>query len=203
MQKIFIPLVAGIVLAVGVFAGLNYLYPQSTWVPGQPEVVQEDPHAYHVHSDFAVYIDGQKFNFAQEKYMTSTDVCHMESSTKKLHLHDMNGDVAHVHEAGHTWTDFFQSLGFEFTDTKLKTDDGKVFANTTDKKWRFFVNGKEISSLKDYQFHDLDQVLFTYGTTDENILQQQISAVTKKACIYSKTCPVPEGVILPPENCSS
>ena len=203
MKKIIVPLLAGVVLAGALFASLNYLYPQSTWIPGQPEVIAEDPHAYHVHSDFAVYIDGQKFNFAQEKYMTSTDVCHSEFHAQKLHLHDMNADVAHVHEAGHSWKDFFTSLGFEFTDNRLKIDEGKVYANDGQKKWRFFVNGTEVPSIQDYQFHDLDQVLLTYGNTDKQTIQTQLASVTKKACIYSKKCPVPEGVTLPPENCSS
>ena len=203
MKKTIVPLVSGIVLATILFVGLNYLYPQSTWVPGQPEMIQEDPHAYHVHSDFAVFIDGQKFNFAQEKYMTSTDVCHSDFHAKKLHLHDMNPDVVHVHEAGHDWEDFFTSLGFVFTDTQLKTDEGNVYQNAGQKKWKFFVNGVEVPSIQDYQFQDLDQVLFTYGASDEKTIQKQLATVTKKACIYSKKCPVPEGVVLPPENCSS
>lgn len=204
MKKNILPLLVGIVLAAALYFGLSYLYPESTWVPGQSEVTPDDSHAYHVHSDFAMYINGEKFNFSQEKYMISTDVCHIESNTKKLHLHDMNGDVAHVHEAGHTWGDFFASLGFELSDDSVKLDDGRVYKNAGSITWDFYVNGKEVPSLKSYPFKDLDRVLLRYGDTFEQVsIQQEIASVTKKACIYSKTCPVPEGVVLPAENCGS
>lgn len=50
---------------------------------------------------------------------------------------------------------------------------------------------------------DLDRVLLSYGDMTSAQLQTQRDSVSHKACIYSKKCPVPEGVVLPPENCSS
>lgn len=200
MKKIILPLLLGVFLAGGLYFALDYI---DSATNGSYEYPVEDEHTYHVHSDFAVYLDGQKFNFAEEKYMTSTDACAAAYHSHPLHMHDMNGNVAHVHEEGKTWHDFFATINFELTDTSFKTAEGKEYKNMGDKKLRFFVNKQEIPSLKDYQFQDLDQVLITYGDSSSQVIEEQLNSITKQACIFSKKCPVPEGMILPPENCSS
>ncbi len=194
MKQAIVGLSVGILLVVGGYFGYQYLY------PAQPI---EQTEKYHVHSDFAVFIDGERFNFAQEKYMTSTDICKLEYQTRYMHLHDENGDVAHVHKEGQTWKDFFQTLSWTLTDDSLAMDDGKVYKNTATKKWQFFVNGKEVNSIQDYQFQDLDQVLITYGIGEQKEIEKELGMVTKKSCIYSGKCPVPEGVKLPEEHCGS
>ncbi|MBI4836408.1 MAG: hypothetical protein HY817_04065 [Candidatus Abawacabacteria bacterium] len=201
MKKVVWPLLIGIILAGGLYLGLAYLDRDPDWMYEAP--VTEDNHKYHVHSDFAVYLDGQKFNFGQEKYMTSTDTCAAGSQSHSLHMHDLNGNVAHVHAEVQTWADFFQAINFALTDNSFTTDEGKVYQNEGSKKLRFFVNKQELASLKDYQFKDLDQVLITYGNSSVAVIEQQLNSITKQACIFSKVCPVPEGMILPQENCSA
>ncbi len=201
MKNAIIGLLVGIIIVAAGYTGYQYFNPEPEWMK-IPEV-KEDTHDFHVHADFAVYTNGERFNFTQEKYMTSTNVCHAAFQEKHLHMHDMNGDVVHSHEAGQKWSQFFDTIGFKFTDTSLTTDAGTVFKNDGSKKWHFFVNDQEVNTIADREFVDLDRVLITYGDLTSEQLQIQRDAVTRKACIYSKKCPVPEGVVLPPENCSS
>jgi len=198
MKQAFVGLSIGILLALGGYFGYQYLY------PAQPI---EQIEKYHVHADFAVYLDGKKYNFAQEKYMVSIDVCELENQTKRTHLHDMNDNVAHVHAPDQTWGIFFSNIGFTLTyDLKkdypvLETDEGKVYENG-----RMFVNGKEIpkqTSFNGYEIKDLDQVAFFFGNTNEQIIGDGLAQVTKQSCIYSGKCPIPEGVKLPEEHCGS
>ncbi len=195
MKNAIVGLSIGILLVVGGYFGYQYLYSEAP--------VDSHHDKYHVHSDFTVFIDGQKFNFAQEKYMTSTDVCKLDYQTKHTHMHDMNGNVAHVHAMGQTWGIFFTNIGFSLADDAMTTEDGTVYKNTDQKKWRFFVNGKAVSSLKDYELQDLDQVLFSYGTGDQKEIDKELVMITKESCIYSGKCPVPEGVHLPEEHCGA
>ena len=82
--------------------------------------------AFHEHADFALFLDGQQFDFAKDTYM-STMPCTVATSDVHLidtalahggdsdvaeyvHLHDMIGTVVHVHRAGITWSQFFESL---------------------------------------------------------------------------------------------
>lgn len=147
----------------------------------------------HEHADFAVYLNGEKFDFTDAKYQSS--------ETNKLdpdaHLHDGNGDITHKHRKGITLGYFFDTIGMKFDNQCFVTDDGKQYCNTTDKKLKMFVNGKENTVFGDYEFTDLDRILITYG--DEAGLAGQIASITDLACMYSEKCP--ERGTPPTENC--
>lgn len=202
MKKVVLPLVLGVVLALGVLFALDYAFQEP--IPGAPDIVIENPDAFHIHSDFAVFVNNKRMDFAQEKYMTSTDACqHADEDDHALHLHNLNGNVAHAHTPDKTWVDFFDSIGFKLEPTQLTFDDGVVYKNSDSSVWRFYVNGSELTDLQNHVIQDLDKVLITYGNTTEEIIQSQLNSITNEACIFSKKCPLPEGVVLPPENCGS
>lgn len=87
----------------------------------------------HLHAGFNLYINGEKIDLADWKYMHE-EPCSVEShdevttaedeQIEKAHLHDLVGDVVHVHRAGATWGDLFQNIGITF--------DGTVVGYTTD-----------------------------------------------------------------------
>ncbi len=137
----------------------------------------------HEHADFKVYIDGQAYNFSQERYMTPTppggdDVCGNDS--RLVHLHDMDGNMVHTHATGVTWGYFFSTLNMSLTNGCLRLDDGASYCDSLDKRWRYFVNGTEVAGLKDQEIHNLDRVLLTYGATDAQI-RAQMDSVTHEA----------------------
>lgn len=159
---------------------------------------------YHVHADFAVMVNGNKIDFSDPKYMTSTDVCSLDYQTRHTHLHNENGSVLHIHKRGQTVGDFFNTVGFVLTDTSIQTDTGIFYENNDNGSWRFFVNGKEKLSIKNYIINDLDQILISYGDNSKQArLSEELANVGTEACIYSEKCPKPENVILPTEICGS
>ncbi len=147
----------------------------------------------HEHADFAVYLEGKKFDFTQAKYQSSTE----NPIDTAAHLHDGNGEVTHKHRKGVTLGYFFETLGMKLDANCFTTDDGKQYCANTEKKLRIFVNGMPNDQLGKYEFADLDKILITYG--DETGVADQITSVSDDACLYSEKCP--ERGKAPTENC--
>lgn len=147
----------------------------------------------HEHADFAVYLDGKKFDFTLPKYQSSKE----NPLNEDAHLHDGNGEVTHKHRKGVTLGYFFNTIGMKFDNQCFATDDGKQYCNTIDKKLKMYVNGKENTQFGDYEFTDLDRILITYG--GETGVTDQIGSISDDACLYSEKCP--ERGAPPTENC--
>ena len=147
----------------------------------------------HEHADFAVYLNGEKFDFTPAKYQSS-DTNPLDPDA---HLHDGNGDVTHKHRKGITLGYFFDTIGIKFDSQCFVTDNGKQYCNTADKKLSLYVNGKENTAFGNYEFTDLDRILITYG--DQTGVADQITSITDDACLYSEKCP--ERGKAPTENC--
>lgn len=148
-------------------------------------VIQNQNEAYHIHSDFKVYINGKSLDFSLAKYQSKEG----KELNPYIHLHDGNGNVIHVHKKGIKLGDFFNSLGFKFSSDCLVLDTGIKYCSDTENKLQLFVNGKQNSLFDKYELQDLDRILITYGQTSNTVLQNQISSVADTACIYSLTCP--------------
>lgn len=70
----------------------------------------------HYHAGFQVYVDNQKQDFSDFKYMKiepcGTDHSQGDEQLEKAHLHDSVGDVVHVHRNGATWGDLFLNIKY-------------------------------------------------------------------------------------------
>jgi hypothetical protein len=132
---------------------------------GSGTAVNPDPN--HTHADFAVWINGQKLDFSDERYMSAPpadetswilkasahgdeDDGHVVPGREYLHLHDGNGHVLHSHKPGQTIGQFFGSLGMPMTPNCFDLDDFQ-FA-TLDPSWvRDFARTKKLCD--DGKFH--------------------------------------------------
>ncbi|HET7098736.1 MAG TPA: thioredoxin domain-containing protein [Patescibacteria group bacterium] len=127
------------------------------------------PEVYHAHFDLKVYLNGKAIDFALPQYQ--------ESSTNPLdpnmHFHDGNGKVVHMHKAGITLKQLFDSF-------KLTIPNNTVA----------YVNGKKVENITNYAPLDLDRILI--GSTN-------LTTVSDESCIYSLKCPT-RGTP-PPEEC--
>lgn len=147
----------------------------------------------HEHADFAVYLNGEKFDFTPSKYQSS-ETNPLDPDT---HLHDGNAEITHKHRKGITLGYFFETLGMKFDTQCFVTDDGKKYCNEGGKTLKMFVNGKENIQFGNYEFTDLDRILISYG--DQTGVADQITSITDMACLYSEKCP--ERGKAPTENC--
>lgn len=167
--------------------------------------------AIHVHADFALFIDGQPFDFNQERF-----VSHDEADEKSpyVHIHPPRASVVHVHMSGTTWDEFFRSLGFELQDATvpgaaagracLKTPDGaRLCSGEGGKTLKFYLNGIRADGIAFEEIGNLDRLLISYGAeSDEQVRAEQVSRVTDQSCIPSELCidRIPPNE--PPEQCS-
>ncbi len=185
------------------FIFLGVLLTSCAFLGAKEYVANPDPS--HVHADFAVWIEGEKIDFSDPKYMSgvSTDeTTHDEEDEyhhQYLHLHDGIGHVIHTHKPGYLIKDFFSSIGFSMTANCMTLDSGvDICPNELGQKWMMFVRHRpldgndweEMAWNPDYEFQDLDQILLTFQAQDEETrIEEQKEEMTDDACLYSKTCP--------------
>ncbi len=130
----------------------------------------DESEAIHYHAGFQVYVDNELQDFSDLKYMKQdpcgdkhevTESPEMEQ-LEKAHLHDLNGDVVHVHRDGATWGDLFQNMEYELPEGSVVT----------------YVNGILIEG--DVLRKDIgpnESVIFFFGTNTE-ITDKLSGAVT-------------------------
>jgi hypothetical protein len=190
MKRILLPIVLLAAAGAGVFW---YMRP----------AVNPDPN--HTHADFAVYVSGEKIDFARAEFMSGSSTGSLADADHQAHdpyyhLHDSVGGVIHRHKPGLSVGQFFKSIGFNMSKDCFTQEGKKPVCNEAAKTWKMFVNGTEQPFSPDYVFTDADKLLLTYGATQADI-QRQLATLTDDACLYSKTCPWRGDP--PVENCVS
>lgn len=148
----------------------------------------------HEHADFALFINGQKFDFSPAKYQSdkNDEPDHDHGSHQHdpyTHLHDKKSQIIHTHKAGVTLGYFLKTIGFEITNSCLTTDTKKQYCDDDVSSLKFFVNGKRNARPDQYEIMDLDRLLVSYGPLTDPDLTAQLKALTDEACIYSEKCP--------------
>ena len=158
---------------------------------------------FHEHANFAVFLNGERYNFSKILYMSS-EPCTADTESKPVpagntpevlhevvHLHDQNGGVVHVHRQGITWSDFFTSLNMKFSKGEFVDDAGKKYHDDAESAFRYFVNGKEVSDITRKDIRDLDSVLITFGPRNQApaVIASELTQIPTDSCQYSGPCP--------------
>lgn len=111
MRNTYAPILALATIAiVAAIIGL-FQFPADR-IPGDNPIVEP----VHYHAAFRIYKDGLEQDYSDIKYMSlqpCTDETeeHDESENEDtIHLHDLVGDVIHVHASDHVWGDVFKYL---------------------------------------------------------------------------------------------
>lgn len=187
----------GIILAVVLVGSGYYVWKNSHTIPETTGVEQTQADEVHVHSDFLLVLDGQKFDLSGDQYQSSTyDVKH-----PLFHLHDGVGTMLHRHAEGITLKEFLESIGFTVTDACLLTDEGIQYCANADTEFSLYVNSQLITNWPDYITQEEDQILLYHGPNQFEIVSSFIDELTDEACIYSGTCP--ERGTPPYESCTT
>lgn len=135
----------------------------------------------HYHADFAVYINGVHQEFKGPQYYQEISACDEHASPLgRVHLHDENPGLIHVHDDVVTWADLFTNIGWSLNDSALF--DGKTaHVNGQDGTLTFMLNGEPVRSIANQIIGDQDRLLVSFGTDDNTTLQKQYDSVPADA----------------------
>ncbi|MEX1104143.1 MAG: hypothetical protein WED87_07825 [Dehalococcoidia bacterium] len=160
--------------------------------PGEPGCIYGEP--IHEHADFALVINGEPWDFGQEKYISHDESHQLDAN---VHIHDPRHTVVHVHREHVSWDAFFRTLDFELNDTtligvevpSLQLDTGQMLVDGEGGTFKFYVNGVRVAGIADLEIRSLQRVLISFGPESEDEAKAQLNLVTDEACIPAGRCP--------------
>lgn len=137
----------------------------------------------HYHANFALYVNGKRdefknFTFYEEETACSSD--HESDPRTRVHMHDQENGVVHVHSPGATWGHFFANLGYTLGDKVLATNDG-IYADGQNGKLHFILNGESVKSVENTIIGNEDTLLIDFGDTDSAVLKKRFESIENKA----------------------
>jgi hypothetical protein len=143
------------------------------------------PESVHYHANFAVYIDGKRETFKDPTYYEEVKVCDLHGTTpqSRVHMHDEEAGVVHVHDKAVTWGDFFNNLGWQIGPDFIHSKDTLYAASDTD-KLNVMLNGQDLTGITDISnevINDKDRLLVSYGPSDPAVLEKEYSSVPNNA----------------------
>jgi hypothetical protein len=126
------------------------------------------------HANWAVFVDGKRLDLADERYMEDVVRCKADPTRvdpeDRVHLHNMNPDVVHVHDGGATWGHLLANLGFGVGDNYLFTDTGERYLATPQRRLKFILNGREVASIRNLVIGNRDRLLISYGADPADVV---------------------------------
>jgi hypothetical protein len=173
MQRPILLILAGFVLGILALAGFRFVAAHG-----------EEP--VHYHANFAVFLDGERLDLTDDRFMEDVAACAGDPRnlppTERVHLHNNDHDVVHVHHAGATWGHLFANLRMVLGDRLLVTRDGDVFTEGDDRSFKFILNGRSELSVFNQLIRPGDRLLISFGPeSDREVLQTQFPQVLDNA----------------------
>jgi len=146
----------------------------------------------HIHADWKIYFNGDEFDWLPYADLHERQMMGDKSilgTSAFIHIHpaqppEKAGDVLHMHATGIPLWIFFKSVGMDFDRNCLTFSNQEKFCNDSNKKLKFFVNGKESNEFENYVFNDLDKILISYGDESEEEIKNQLASITDFAKLH-------------------
>jgi len=138
----------------------------------------------HHHANWAVIVDGERVDLSPDRFMEEISACGAGDEGirpgQRIHMHENEQDVVHVHHPGATWGHLMTNLGLGLGDDWLFLDprlvegiegvpaDGRLGVGPeTAHRLLFVVNGFVVPSLANRVVESGDRVLIAW--TDEPV----------------------------------
>ncbi|EIJ66345.1 hypothetical protein BD31_I1347 [Candidatus Nitrosopumilus salaria BD31] len=159
-------------IAVGVLAVIAVIVGYAGWVfvnmsdnvPGGPENAGALG-SEHSHAALLVKIFGDKFDFSAPAYQIKSSWIHFEGR---------DGSTVHKHATGVTMGYLFDTLKIGLDDQCFVFQDGRSFCTNEDYSLVFYINGKQVPDIRDYEIQEDDRILISYGAETPEELQSQL-----------------------------
>lgn len=144
-------------------------------------MVKDD--SVHYHANFALYVNGQQEKFESPLFYEEIAACSAYGHADpkhRVHMHDKNSGLVHVHADGVTWGHFFANLGFVLSKNLIETDNG-IFVDDESRELTFYLNGKEVDSVANTAIQSEDVLLIDYGNSSDDAIKSEYSNISRDA----------------------
>ena len=148
------------------------------------------PEATHFHANWAIYLDGERLDLSDQRYMEEVSSCYTVEGEvtpqSRVHMHEGNYDVVHVHHLGATWGHLAGNLGIGLGEGYLILDDGTRIFDGEDGHFTYVLNGRALTSVHNQLIASEDRVLISYGFESlDELAEGRFSRVTTTAGEYN------------------
>ena len=130
------------------------------WVPPQE--------ATHFHANWAIYVDGERLDLSDQRYMEEVSSCYAVDGgvtpQARIHLHEGNHDVVHIHHLGTTWGHLAGNLGIGLGQGHLILNDGTRIFDGEEGRFTYILNGRALTSAHNELVASEDRLLISYGS---------------------------------------
>lgn len=120
----------------------------------------------HFHANFWVFINGERVDFSDEKYMEDVAGCSLTGklyAKDRAHLHENNGETIHVHHDGVTWGHFFANNNIYFWEDILIMDNGEIYTSSENSGLIFFLNGQLAENPYNVLIWSKDKLIISFA----------------------------------------
>ena len=157
-------------------------------------VAMPEAHGVHYHANWAVFTDGERLDLTADRYMEDVASCSVDPTRQRpedrVHMHEANHDVVHVHASGVTWGHLLANLHFGIGDDYLVTHDAR-YTSGDGRTLKFILNGQAIRSIANRPIEDEDRLLISVGAESEaEVVASQFPQVASSAGTFN-TMPDP------------
>ena len=170
-KRLLIGIVVGIIIATLTFTAVRLL--------GQ------HPEYTHYHANWAVYIDGNRLDLSGPEYMEAVNACiegtHIQPN-QRVHMHEGNQNVVHVHHEGVTWGHLVVNLLPRVSDERLIASLKDLpLERSGNRRLSFILNGQSVSSIVNRNIESEDRLLIDYSDSDEATLTERYENIPTTA----------------------
>ena len=120
----------------------------------------------HEHAAIAVFINGEKLNFAHPQF---------QLTSKYIHFENHNPYLIHKHATNVPLEMLFSSFGMEVTSDCIILHDAidtNSFCASSDQSLSFYINGEKQTEISTYSVTHRDRILISFG--DEKSIPNQL-----------------------------
>ena len=159
----------GVLAVIAIIVGYaGYLFLTMTVeAPGGPENAGALG-SEHSHAGILVKIFGDTFDFSAPAYQIKSPWIHFESR---------DGSTIHKHATGVELEYLFNSISIGIDEKCFIFPDGKSFCTNEDYTLKYFINGKQVNDIRDYEIIEDDKILIVFGNEDEPQIMEYILQV--------------------------
>ena len=156
--------ILAVVAAISIYASYEFVTMTGD-VPNSPENSGKLGDE-HIHASMLVRIFGDKFDFSLPNYQIKTSWIHFENQ---------DGDTVHRHASGVELEFLFNSMNIGLDENCFTFPDGREFCTNEDYSLKYFINHKQVNDIRDYVVMEEDRILISYGSEDQDAIEQQLS----------------------------